>query len=688
MRKPGDTPWTGSLQWLIPALILTAGLTVSAWSSHVLTRQARLSWEENAEQVAQWLSGSLLDWMEESYASLSGIAALYENSDQVTEDEFLNAFDAIEARATAFFLDAIAVARRQSGDDTRWAIAETSNPFGMLSPNGLEGREAALDAALAAAEARFGRIVLGPPIRDNEERTVSIVALITQSPNAEIALLGILNFDSIVDGLRQVHLPPHVTVSLSGRFQDAANRGDKRTIVASEDSGALLTLTTRTISAEAEIIVHWHFGADFNGGPNEALGRTTLWTGIVISVLIGGVVAILIAQNRKIAKRVAERTAELSLRERELSRQKAILETTLETMDQGVSMFDADLNLMAFNRRFLRIFDYADEDVRIGTNLEALLRRTYSGADEDAFVEARLAQVGRFEPIQNERQLPSGRFIDVRGNPIPGGRGFVTTFADVTDRKRADRALKDAYAQIASSIEYASYIQRSLLPDHDALQHALGDHFVIWQPRDVVGGDLYWLRQWGTGTLVALGDCTGHGVPGAFMTLIATAALDRSLSETTPGQVGHLIQSVHRRIQATLGQHSQDGLSDDGMEIGVVYLSHDGDRMTFGGAKFPLFAKSGPEITQFRGARRGVGFTETPKDQAFTQMDIRRSDFDAFFLASDGVFDQTGGGSGAWLWQKGVCPDAVGHGWAAVAGHSGWFASRAHDPSGRRPPPG
>ena|GEM_PF-2775943 len=122
-----------------------------------------------------------------------------------------------------------------------------------------------------------------------------------------------------------------------------------------------------------------------------------------------------------------------------------------------------------------------------------------------------------------------------------------------------NRELKEAFFVITSSIEYASRIQRSILPDDSILSAVTKDHFVLWEPRDIVGGDVYWHGAWGDGCLIVLADCTGHGVPGAFMSLISIGALERAMSEIEGGNLAKLISRVHQYIQVTLGQHYEGG---------------------------------------------------------------------------------------------------------------------------------
>ena len=203
--------------------------------------------------------------------------------------------------------------------------------------------------------------------------------------------------------------------------------------------------------------------------------------------------------------------------------------------------------------------------------------------------------------------------------------------------------LEDAYNVISGSIDYATHIQRSILPHSDSFSTMFDDHFVIWEPRDRVGGDMYWNRRWGDGVLIILADCTGHGVPGAFMSLIASGALDRAQEEVPAGEVGTLVQRMHQLVQLTLGQYSEGGATDDGLELGACYLDADLTRMTFAGARFSLFKFDGTEVEEIKGDKKGIGYRGVSYEQGFTDRVIELCPGLSFYLTSDGFIEQVGG---------------------------------------------
>ena len=221
--------------------------------------------------------------------------------------------------------------------------------------------------------------------------------------------------------------------------------------------------------------------------------------------------------------------------------------------------------------------------------------------------------------------------------------GIGTIQSDITERRKAEQEIADAMAQINASIEYASRIQRSILPPVEALSSAVSEHFVLWEPRDTVGGDMYWCRKWGSGVLILLGDCTGHGVPGAFMTLIANGALDLAYMEVPPGDAAALLQRMHQLIQLALGQDRGEGDSDDGLEAGACFLQRGRPTLTFAGARFSLFVSEVGEVREVKGDKSGLGYRGIARNVSFTNQTVDFVPDALYYMTSDGLIDQIGG---------------------------------------------
>ena len=203
--------------------------------------------------------------------------------------------------------------------------------------------------------------------------------------------------------------------------------------------------------------------------------------------------------------------------------------------------------------------------------------------------------------------------------------------------------LERAQRQVLESIEYASVIQRSFLPSHDELGNALGDYFLLWLPRDGVGGDAYWIKNGEEHTLLAVFDCTGHGVPGAFLTLIVNSLFEQNYDETCQNNPGRLLSKMNRAIKRALSQHERRTLSDDGLEGSVCCIDHRTRLMHFAGARSSLLLLGPDGIKEIKGDRRGVGFVDIPMDQEFATKAIDLTEVEAAYLYTDGLVDQVGG---------------------------------------------
>ena len=151
-----------ALTWIFLILMALGGLYGSYALSEAFRSDAREAWQMEASQAAQWLSATVLGWLAESYAPLSGLAILFENSREVTEVEFLGATDALEARAISFFLDAKAVARPR-GDGEKWSIEFSNDPLGPLSPDTPLSRHPVILDTIKVAVDNPDQVMLGPP---------------------------------------------------------------------------------------------------------------------------------------------------------------------------------------------------------------------------------------------------------------------------------------------------------------------------------------------------------------------------------------------------------------------------------------------------------------------------------------------------------------------------------------------
>lgn len=246
--------------------------------------------------------------------------------------------------------------------------------------------------------------------------------------------------------------------------------------------------------------------------------------------------------------------------------------------------------------------------------------------------------------------------------------GFIITrdglFAGLGNGLQLMRAVADMQVarnrQIMHSIEYASVIQQSLLrSSREALARACPGADLVWEPRDVVGGDFYQFSQDGDGWFATVADCTGHGVPGAFMTLIATSSLSQALKEHGARDPAALLGHVNRSVKQMLGQlDGKDGTpgSDDGLDAACFWFEPAHQRLRFAGARLSLFLlRPGAEAVEVvEGQRKGVGYVDSEFDFAWNNIDLELPAGTLVFTTTDGLIDQVGGPRGITFGKKRV----------------------------------
>lgn len=257
--------------------------------------------------------------------------------------------------------------------------------------------------------------------------------------------------------------------------------------------------------------------------------------------------------------------------------------------------------------------------------------------------QCRMLKQGNYEPTE---KLPDGvaghDFIALKRNMHWMG------YTIAVRENKLEKAMTDLTAakhQIEESIEYASLIQTAFLNGARKLEEVIPNHFLLWEQRDSVGGDSYWCRPWGSGYFIGVIDCTGHGVPGAFMTLIVQSLLERSATVTSSSPAG-VLESMNIQIKDALGQHCKSSHSDDGMDCALCYVEPERRKLVFAGANLPLYVVDGKGTRLIKGDRCGVGYVRSPGDYKFTDHELDVEQGMRFYLATDGITDQVGGSKG------------------------------------------
>jgi serine phosphatase RsbU (regulator of sigma subunit) len=262
---------------------------------------------------------------------------------------------------------------------------------------------------------------------------------------------------------------------------------------------------------------------------------------------------------------------------------------------------------------------------------------------------ARRIALGQYETrLQSDRNDEIGalsRAFDSMASQVQAHtRELEQRVAERTKQLEATHAqLTDTHRQLKESIRYASLIQRVILPDRQLSERLRGQYFVVWHPRDVVGGDFYLYRERAEGCLFGVVDCAGHGVPGAFMTMIAHAALERATLEHDWRNPAALLKSADRAVRSMMPDTKRLERLATTMDIGLCFFEWETRKIHFAGAHIDLFTARGNEIRHFKGDRGGIN------DRRFRDFTCRTLDLEpgtVFYLVTDGILDQSGGERG------------------------------------------
>lgn len=250
----------------------------------------------------------------------------------------------------------------------------------------------------------------------------------------------------------------------------------------------------------------------------------------------------------------------------------------------------------------------------------------------------------RFRNVQREaitRLEEVNRLKEVANEELE--RKVIERTQEIEDKKTEIEAKNK---EIVSSIAYARRIQEAILPDEEKVQRIIPGVHLLYKPKDIVSGDFYWIEEKRIGShlyrFIAVADCTGHGVPGAMMSVLCHAVLNKTLDEMTSPNAAEFLEKADQHLKMELSRNQQ-GIND-GMDISLAIYCSDTGELFYAGANNDLWIQRGMDILEFDAVRRpiGIGGPDTP----FELHRISLLEGDRIILFSDGIVDQFGGEKG------------------------------------------
>ncbi len=227
--------------------------------------------------------------------------------------------------------------------------------------------------------------------------------------------------------------------------------------------------------------------------------------------------------------------------------------------------------------------------------------------------------------------------IEAQRDEIQGQKNFV--------EKQRDQ-IANQNKEITDSILYAQRIQQAALPGTRTLQNILRDHFILFRPRDIVSGDFYWVEKIDNYIVVCAADCTGHGVPGAFMSMLGLTFLNEIVNKDRITDSDEILNRLRNSIIKALSHRDEDSQANDGMDLALVVINPEKNELQFSGANNPLIMVRNGELLEYKGDKMPIGKYVIDQNP-FTRNVIALEDNDMLYLFSDGYTDQFGGPDGS-----------------------------------------
>jgi serine phosphatase RsbU (regulator of sigma subunit) len=229
---------------------------------------------------------------------------------------------------------------------------------------------------------------------------------------------------------------------------------------------------------------------------------------------------------------------------------------------------------------------------------------------------------------------------------------LVFVYRNYKDKKRSNALLVEKNEiielrnkEVMDSINYAQKIQEAILPGEDDFKKVLPQSFALLKPKDIVSGDFFWIADMGDEIFYAAADCTGHGVPGGFMTMLGSSFLHEIINERNIRQPGMILDQLRDKIITALKQTGASGENKDGMDITLCRLNRNNRSLAFAAANNSLYLVSKGELKEIKADKQPIGYY-TDQARPFTQHELRLEPGDMIYTFSDGYADQFGGEKG------------------------------------------
>ena len=292
-----------------------------------------------------------------------------------------------------------------------------------------------------------------------------------------------------------------------------------------------------------------------------------------------------------------------------------------------------------FDNQYSTLLREADSEIRRLKTINEILQKKTAAPKSSTTATTAAAQTVDLEKIASEQKKLEAQQSELADRNKMLWDVSVSIEKERQHIQQLKNEIETQHRAVTSSIIYAKLIQDAVLPSEEILKESFYDVFLFWKPRDIVSGDFYWMKRIGDTVIFTVADCTGHGVPGAFMSMLGVAFLNEICvdfhKETTPAQI---LEKMRRKVITTLKQSNINSDQKDGMDMALCILHLDTMKMLFGGANNGMYLVRGTELTEYRPLRNPIGIYLKMKDFVTYDVDIQHGDY--IYMFSDGIIDQ------------------------------------------------
>ncbi|SHH44518.1 response regulator [Bradyrhizobium erythrophlei] len=611
--------------FLLSTLVFVAGMAATICLSYFFFERAEKDWNARVDQTAERLSSTLLAWLEESYAPVSGLVALVENSKTVEPNEFLNAFESMQSRSTTVLLDEASLVRlnRLGG----WQVDITSDTLGYP---GRYIQIADVAQTLSLAAKRPNQFTLSPPFKSERGQTISAIALSASAAPETAIVVGTLNYDTLLDGMRAGPVPKGIYPGLRGRF---LGQPDVKSVVGSPNEREFQrTSTTRVASAGADIEISWTATREFDGGPSYGVALAGLLGGSGTTALFTLFIGSLLRRNQQIARKVDEATLALRQSSEALGRERERLQRILDASPVGVTI--TTNNIARFtNPRSEEMFA-----LRVGSSVPDL----YVYPEQRSALLDELSRKGIVRDFGVQFRGANGEIRDCLSTLMhmeyEGQQGLLGWIVDVTELTKIQTALseakvaaEDATRAKAEFLANMSHEIRTPMNAVIGLAHLCLKTDLTAKQRDYVGK----IHNAGTSLLSIINDILDFSKIEAGKLDIENVAVEvDSLMNNISTMVAQKIQDKGLELLFDISSDIPPTLLGDPLRLGQVLINLLGNAVKFtetGEIHLigELLEQTGNKVKlQFSVKDTGIGMTKEQANrlfQAFSQADTSTS---------------------------------------------------------------